>query len=230
MALRRNLEGLASLFPPSQRPYTPWLKDDLVRPPLQRPKKNRNWYGGGGGFDFSGREGDLASLLQGLGETGTTGPLGGPSSVIGTGSSTSPPGSILDLLGGMGGSTTGPAHQGFIADLFGGGTADPTPIPFTPDIGTVPPPPPTAGPRPVDQGYTIGPLPGQFEPQPPSKAQRIRQLKAQVRALEDQIRQIMLQIRELKGGGRSWTPEAPPGIGMNPPPTPPTPWKPPLGG
>jgi hypothetical protein len=214
MALRRNLEGLASLFPPSQRPYKPWLKDDLVRDSIPQD--------------------DLASLLQGLGGTGTTGPLGGPlggpSSVgidlprrIPTGSffsnlPTSPPGSIFDLLGG------GTAEQTIGGDqIFG-----------PPDIGTVPPPPQTVGPgpetAPVDQGSTISPLPDQSQPQPPSKAQRIRQLKAQVRALEDQIRQIMLQIRELQGGERPLLWEAPPGIGMNPPPTPPTPWKPPLGG
>ena len=208
--------GLASLFPPSQRPHKPWLKDDLVRDSIPQD--------------------DLASLLQGLGGTGTTGPLGGPSSVgfdlpsewstsrpptrrSPTGSffsnlPTSPPGSIFDLLGG------GTAEQTTGGDqIFG-----------PPDIGTVPPPPPTAGPgpetAPVDQGYTIGSLLDQSQPQPPSKAQRIGQLKAQVRALEDQIRQIMLQIRELKGGGRSWAPEAPPGIGMNPPITP---WMPPGG-
>jgi len=229
MAIRRNLEGLASLFPPSQRPYTPWLKDDLVRDSIPQD--------------------DLASLLQGLGGTGTTGPLGGPSSVgidlppewstnrIGgrprpprrsptgffSNLPTSPPGSISDLLGGMGRYTTGPSPE----QTTGGDQI------FGPSGGTVPPPPPTAGPI---VGPTVRPEAGadfdtgQFEPQPPSKAQRIRQLKAQVRALEDQIRQIMLQIRELQGGGRSWTPEAPPGIGMNPPPTPPTPWKPPLGG
>ena len=218
MALRnwlrqdRSDRGLASLFPPSQRPHKPWLKDDLVRDSIPQD--------------------DLASLLQGLGGTGTTGPLGGP---LGGPSSVGidlpptrgqwpsrPPGPIY-------GATN---RHPDIFDLFsGGGTADPTPIPFTPDIGTVPPPPQTVtggpGPEtaPVDQGYTIGPLLDQSQPQPPSKAQRIGQLKAQVRALEDQIRQIMLQIRELQGGERPW--EAPPGIGMSPPPTP---WKPPPGG
>jgi len=214
MAIFRNWPrrgGLASLFPPSQRPYTPWLKDDLVRDPIPQD--------------------DLASLLQGLGGTGTTGPLGGPlggpSSVEIDLPSTSPPGSILDLLGG---GISRRSIRGTPRPFPDPTTPPPAPIAGPPDIGTVPPPPPTAGPgpetAPVDQGYTIGSLLDQSQPQPPSKAQRIGQLKAQVRALEDQIRQIMLQIRELKGGGRSWAPEAPPGIGMNPPITP---WMPPGG-
>jgi hypothetical protein len=224
MALRRNLEGLASLFPPSQRPYKPWLEEtehdiSSILPLLT----------GRAPAQPSSVGIDLPSML---GQMSTSRPptrtriSAKPSGSFFSNLPTSPPGSIFDLLGG------GTAEQTTGGDqIFGpsGGTVPPPPSP--PNMGG--PGPETA---PVDQGSTISPLPDQS--QPASKAQRIQQLKAQVSALENQIRQIMRQIQELQGeGGRTWhgisVPEAPPGIGMNPPPTPPTPptpWKPPLGG
>jgi len=143
---------------------------------------------------------------------------------------TSPSGSISDLLGGMGGSTTGPSPEEVLSDLFGGGVQeDPQAPPSTPlstdrvegELGDLL----SGG---VQEYFPSGPFVGTppgtgTGAQPPPKVQRIQQLMAQVRALKDQIRQIKRQIQELQGGGRP-----PKDIGFTPLPQPP--WTPPPGG
>ena len=197
MALARNLRGIESLIPPSQRPL---VEED----PLT----------GGQNMDPS-----ILKMLQQMLQNefiASSGSYGGftprptpPSVGINLPPAPPPTGAAT------------PFSEYFPSELYESGTAITTtpPTSLSPDrvegeLGDL-----LSGGGGV-QEY----LPTGEGAQPPSKRQRIQQLKANVSALENQIRQIMRQIRELQGGGRP-----PKDIGgVTPLPLPP--WMPPPGG
>ena len=202
MALPRDLRGIESLIRPSQRPPERVKKN--IDPSMLEMIRQM--------IGFGGRKG---SPLQ----TPTLAPAPIlPSPSVGIDLPPAPPPTLDDR-------TPFPV--------------DPRPIPDIPDIPDILPTPTLIDyveadpPPPRPEGPVVGsPYPGTpgtgTEAQPPSKIQRIQQLMAQMRALENQIRQIKRQIQELQGGGQAFPVSPPKDIGFTPLPQPP--WMPPPGG
>jgi len=200
MALPRNLRGIESLIRPSQRPPERVKKniDPSILKMLQQMLGSDPWFG------------PKDSPLQ-TPRPAASASVGMPSPSVGIDLPPAPPPTLDDR-------TPFPVDPRptqpdilptpTLIDIAGGGSTA------------------TAGP-PRPEGPVVGsPYPGTpgtgTEAQPPSKIQRIQQLMAQMRALENQIRQIKRQIQELQGGG------PPKDIGFTPLPQPP--WMPPPGG